>query len=176
MGDWHQQDHMQIICTSLQTDNHTSTSSLNFLQTGCSFCCQPTVSKSVHWQRLGVQQSKRRYTQKLKHVTRRVFTKTTHVVMVLPSVACVVIPPAQLYVLSFIEIRSAVSQPWRSKIALSNEFGYWLLLLSKLTIKLLHSCSLSNTSVELFLYVSKNHLEFTMQYMLQKQWWALKVP
>jgi len=27
---WHQQDHMQIICTSLQTDNHTSISSLNF--------------------------------------------------------------------------------------------------------------------------------------------------
>jgi len=24
---WHQLDHMQIICTSLQTDNHTSTSS-----------------------------------------------------------------------------------------------------------------------------------------------------
>jgi len=22
---WHQLDHMQIICTSLQTDNHTST-------------------------------------------------------------------------------------------------------------------------------------------------------
>jgi len=22
---WHQQDHMQIICTSLQTDNHAST-------------------------------------------------------------------------------------------------------------------------------------------------------
>jgi len=27
---------MQIICISLQTDNHTSTSSLNFLQAGCS--------------------------------------------------------------------------------------------------------------------------------------------
>jgi len=25
---WHQLDHMQIICTSLQTDNHASTSSL----------------------------------------------------------------------------------------------------------------------------------------------------
>jgi len=35
---WHQLEHMQIICTSLQTDtgNHASTSSLNFLQTGCS--------------------------------------------------------------------------------------------------------------------------------------------
>jgi len=27
---WHQLDHVQIICTSLQTGNHASTSSLNF--------------------------------------------------------------------------------------------------------------------------------------------------
>jgi len=33
---WHQVDNMQTICTSLQTDNHTNTSSLNFLQAGCS--------------------------------------------------------------------------------------------------------------------------------------------
>jgi len=26
---WHQLDHIQTICTSLQTDNHTNTSSLN---------------------------------------------------------------------------------------------------------------------------------------------------
>jgi len=26
---WHQLDHLQTICTSLQTDNHTNTSSLN---------------------------------------------------------------------------------------------------------------------------------------------------
>ena len=26
---WHHLDHMQIICTSLQTDNHASTSSLS---------------------------------------------------------------------------------------------------------------------------------------------------
>jgi len=29
---WHQPDNMQTICTLLQTDNHTNTSSLNFLQ------------------------------------------------------------------------------------------------------------------------------------------------
>jgi len=29
---WHQPDHMQTICTSLQTDNHTNT---QFLQSGC---------------------------------------------------------------------------------------------------------------------------------------------
>jgi len=27
---WHQLDHMQTICTSLQTDNHMNTSALNF--------------------------------------------------------------------------------------------------------------------------------------------------
>ena len=27
---WHQLDHMQAICTSLQTDNHTNTPSLSF--------------------------------------------------------------------------------------------------------------------------------------------------
>jgi len=37
---------MQIVCTSLQSDNHASTSSLNFLQAGCSFWC-PTDSVRV---------------------------------------------------------------------------------------------------------------------------------
>jgi len=40
---WHQLDHMQIICTSLQTDNHASTSPLNFFQAGCP-SCHPTNS------------------------------------------------------------------------------------------------------------------------------------
>jgi len=30
---WHQLDHMQTICTSLQIDNHTNTSSLNIYRT-----------------------------------------------------------------------------------------------------------------------------------------------
>jgi len=34
---WHQLEPVQIICTLLQTDNHASTSSLNFVQAGCSF-------------------------------------------------------------------------------------------------------------------------------------------
>jgi len=42
---WHQLDHMQIICTSLQPDNHASTSSLSFLK------AKPTVS-SWMWKRL----------------------------------------------------------------------------------------------------------------------------
>jgi len=33
---WHQLDHMQTICTSLQRDNHSDTSSLIFLQARCS--------------------------------------------------------------------------------------------------------------------------------------------
>ena len=33
---WHQLGHMQIICTSLQTDNHASTTLLTFLQARCS--------------------------------------------------------------------------------------------------------------------------------------------
>jgi len=39
---WHQLGHMQV-CTSLQTDNHTSTSLLSFLQPVCS-SCHPTNS------------------------------------------------------------------------------------------------------------------------------------
>ena len=45
---WHQQlDHMQTICTLLETDNHTNTSSLNFYRLDGLPDAQPTVSK--HW-------------------------------------------------------------------------------------------------------------------------------
>ena len=39
---WHQLGRMQV-CTSLQTDNHTNTSPLSFLQAGCP-SCRPTNS------------------------------------------------------------------------------------------------------------------------------------
>jgi len=39
---WHQLDCMQV-CTSLQTDNHTNTPPLSFLQAGCP-SCRPTNS------------------------------------------------------------------------------------------------------------------------------------
>jgi len=42
---WHQLDDMQIICTSLQTDNHTSTSPLNFYKPDAFPDTVPTVSK-----------------------------------------------------------------------------------------------------------------------------------
>ena len=42
---WHQLDHMQTICTSLQRDNHTNTSSLNFYWPGALPEVQSTVSK-----------------------------------------------------------------------------------------------------------------------------------
>ena len=43
---WHQLDHMQTVCTSLQTDNHTNTSSLNFYTLDVLPDAQPTVSST----------------------------------------------------------------------------------------------------------------------------------
>ena len=45
---WHQLDHMQIICTLLQTDNHASTLSLNFLQARCSSWCPTNSVKALN--------------------------------------------------------------------------------------------------------------------------------
>jgi len=39
---WHQLDHMQTICTSLQTDNYTNTSSVNFYRPNALADAQPT--------------------------------------------------------------------------------------------------------------------------------------
>ena len=44
---WHQLDHMQIICTTLQTDNHDSTPLLNFLWAGCSSWCPTNSVKAL---------------------------------------------------------------------------------------------------------------------------------
>jgi len=41
----HQLDHMQTICTSLQTDNHISTSSLNFYRPDAVPDAQPAASE-----------------------------------------------------------------------------------------------------------------------------------
>jgi len=50
---WHQLDHMQIICTLLHTDNHGSTSSLTFYMLDGVFDAQPTVWRTegcnIHW-------------------------------------------------------------------------------------------------------------------------------
>jgi len=43
---WHQLSHMQV-CTSLQIDNHASTSLLSFLQARCP-SCHPTNSFQLH--------------------------------------------------------------------------------------------------------------------------------
>jgi len=48
---WHQLECMQIICTSLQTGNHASTSPLNFLQTRCSSNTQETQTQK-RWTRI----------------------------------------------------------------------------------------------------------------------------
>jgi len=42
---WHQLDHMQIICTSLQTDNHASTSPLGFYRPDVFPAAKSTASK-----------------------------------------------------------------------------------------------------------------------------------
>ena len=42
---WHQLDHMQTTCTSLQTDNHTNTSLLSFYRPDALPDAQPTGSK-----------------------------------------------------------------------------------------------------------------------------------
>ena len=44
---WHQLDHTQTICTSLQTDNHASTPPLCFLQSGCPSCCLTCSVKAL---------------------------------------------------------------------------------------------------------------------------------
>jgi len=42
---WHQLDHVQIICTSLQTDNHASTSPFSFYRPDALPTAKPTASK-----------------------------------------------------------------------------------------------------------------------------------
>jgi len=42
---WHQLDHMQITCTSLQTDKHAITSPLSFYRPDALPVAQPTASK-----------------------------------------------------------------------------------------------------------------------------------
>jgi len=54
---WHQLDHMQVICTSLQTDNYASTLPLSFYRPDALSDAQPIASKlictcdvfSIHW-------------------------------------------------------------------------------------------------------------------------------
>jgi len=45
---WHQLDHVEIICTLLQTDNHASTSSLNSYKPDALRDAQPTLSRLLH--------------------------------------------------------------------------------------------------------------------------------
>jgi len=47
---WHQLDYLQMVCTSLQTDNHTNTSSLNFYRPDALPDAQPTASKHLKQQ------------------------------------------------------------------------------------------------------------------------------
>jgi len=44
---WHQLNHMQIICISLQTENHTTTSPFRCLHSGCPSCCPTNSVKAL---------------------------------------------------------------------------------------------------------------------------------
>jgi len=55
---WHQLNHMQIICTSLQTDNHASTPPLINLQAGCPSCCPTNSVKALKVTPMEVYQKK----------------------------------------------------------------------------------------------------------------------
>ena len=61
---WHQVGHMQV-CTSLETDNHASTSPLSFLQAGCPSCHPTNSVRALKAQRSVYQYSK--YNQLTKY-------------------------------------------------------------------------------------------------------------
>ena len=65
--------------------------------------------------------------KKPQHVFFHVFAQTTHVVAAPRGFACVGISATWLYIPSFIEIRSGVSEPQGVKYGLSHYFGYSLL-------------------------------------------------
>jgi len=69
---WHQLDHMQIICTSLQTGDHASTSSLNFF-TGQMLFLVPTNSVKVL-------KAKQLLTTTTLHPFNGLFSRTTWVI------------------------------------------------------------------------------------------------
>jgi len=50
---WHQLEHMQV-CALLQTDNHTSTSPLIFLQAGCPSCHPTNSVKALKAKHIGI--------------------------------------------------------------------------------------------------------------------------
>jgi len=62
---WHQLDHMQIICTSLQTDDHASTTTLNFLH----------ARKMLSWMQNQQYQSTE---NKIKALKEKLFYQETH--------------------------------------------------------------------------------------------------
>jgi len=46
---WHQLDHMQTICTSLQTDNHTNTSSAKLKHNKINIYLQRVPRTAIFW-------------------------------------------------------------------------------------------------------------------------------
>ena len=63
-SEWYQLGHMQV-CTLLQKDNHTDTSSLNFYRPNALPGIQPTVS--MHWSEDALLQFIENIQSKVKH-------------------------------------------------------------------------------------------------------------
>ena len=83
--DWHQLDHIQTICTSLQTDNHTNTLSLNFLEARCSSWCSTNSVKALKekqcWHSLNKSNQQHCSTEegiKWKHTERVIYLLAVH--------------------------------------------------------------------------------------------------
>jgi len=97
---WHQVNHIQIICTSLQTDtgNHTSTSPLNFFYSPDALSdVQPTASK--HW---------RQHHQ--QHIL-LCSPITSHLSFTAPSSRCLLRPPNLPYPLMSLLIPTIYNWP-----------------------------------------------------------------
>jgi len=60
---WYHLDHMQIICTSLQTDNHDSTSPLSFYRPDALPAAQPIASN--HTRHNNQEETQTKFTEKI---------------------------------------------------------------------------------------------------------------
>ena len=78
---WHQLDHMQTVCTSLQTDNHTNTSSLNFYKLNSLPDAQPCQSTE------GKERAIWNYKQIMRHFRCHLLVapKMSHFMFIIPN-------------------------------------------------------------------------------------------
>jgi len=72
---WHQLNYRQIICTSLQTENHVSTLSLNILQAGCSFWRPTNSVKALKGKQPSCNKKRNKYICVAKYLTSKSYAK-----------------------------------------------------------------------------------------------------